>query len=177
MRDSVIARRYARAIYKLSYARGVVEEVLAELAAFSASFDADADLRRVLMHPGIPEAGKRDVVAKIVADETTRDSLRFLMERERLELVPAVFAEFQKEYRRDEGILAARVTSAVPLPEDLKKRLAAALERLTGKRVEIEAVLDESVIGGMSLRIGDHVIDATLATRLREMRDAMAGAA
>jgi F-type H+-transporting ATPase subunit delta len=48
---------------------------------------------------------------------------------------------------------------------------------MTGKRVELEAVLDESVIGGMSLRIGDHVMDATLATRLGEIRDAMAGSA
>lgn len=177
MRDWVIARRYARAVYKLSHARGVVEDVLAELGAFTALFRENEGLRRLLVHPGIPAAEKQDVVAEIVADETVRDFLRFLMERERLALLPAMFVEFRKEYRRDEGIVAAQVTSAVPVPEDIRERLAAAVERMTGKRVELETVLDEGVIGGMSLRIGDHVIDATLATRLGEMRDAMAGSA
>jgi len=177
MRYWVVARRYARAAYKLSHARGVTEDVLAELEAFAALFRDNDELRRVLVHPGIPVAEKYGVVAKIVADETARDFLRFLIERDRLALTPAVLAEFRDEYRKDAGIAAAQIKSAVPVPEDVKERLAAAIERMTGRRVELEAVVDESVIGGMSLRIGDHVIDATLATRLGEIRDAMAGSA
>jgi F-type H+-transporting ATPase subunit delta len=177
MRDRVVARRYARAAYKLSHARGVTEEVLAELEAFTALFLGHEELRRVLVHPAIPVGEKYDVVVKMVADETTRDFLKFLMERDRLALLPAVLAEFRDEYQKDARIVAARITSAVPVPEDVRERLATEIERMTGRRVELEAVLDEDVIGGMSLRIGDHVIDATLATRLREIRDAMAGSA
>jgi F-type H+-transporting ATPase subunit delta len=118
MRDWVVARRYGRAAYKLSHARGITEDVRAELETFAALFRDSEELRRVLVHPAIPATEKRDVVAKIVAGETVRDFLRFLMERGRLALLPAVFAEFQKEYRRDEGIVAAQVTSAVPIPDD-----------------------------------------------------------
>lgn len=177
MRDWVVARRYARAAYKLSHARGNAEDVLEELDAFAALLRDNEELRRMLGHPGIPVAEKQAVVEKVVADETTRDFLRFLMERDRLALLPAVLAEFWGEYRRDAGIIAAEIKSAAPVPEDLRKRLAAAIERMTGKKVELEAVLDESVIGGVSLRIGDQVIDATLATRLDEIRDAIAGSA
>lgn len=177
MRDWVVARRYARAAYKLSYGRGATEEVLAELETFTALFRDNEELRRVLVHPGIPVAEKTGMVEKLVGDETALDFLKFLIERDRLTLLPAVLAEFTDEYRREVGIAAAQVVSAVPIPEDVKERLAAAIERMTGKRVELEAVVDESVIGGMSLRIGDHVIDATLTARLGEIRDAMAGSA
>jgi F-type H+-transporting ATPase subunit delta len=177
MRDWVVARRYARAAYKLSYARDATEGVLAELDAFAALVRDNEELRRLLAHPGIPVAEKQAVVEKVVAGETTRDFLRFLMERDRLALLPAVVEEFRREYRSDAGIVGVQIKSAVPVPEDLRGRLAAAIERMTGNRVELEAVLDENVIGGVSLRIGDQVIDATLATRLGEIRDAIAGSA
>jgi F-type H+-transporting ATPase subunit delta len=176
MRDWVIARRYARAVYKLSYARETVEDVLADLGAFAALFREREALRRFLAHPAIPFDDKLSVIKKIVANDTVRDFLEFLIGRDRLTLLPAIFAEFREVYRKDEGIVAARMTSAMPMPEDIKKRLAAAVESMTGKRVQLEAVVDEDVIGGMSLRIGDRVIDATLATRLKEIREAMAGA-
>jgi F-type H+-transporting ATPase subunit delta len=177
MRDWVVARRYARAAYKLSHARGAVEGVRAELADFASLFRANEEFRRFLERPDIPPAAKQDVIAKAVADETAREFLRFLVERGRMALVPAVFVEFQKEYRRDEGIVAAEITAAAPVPEDIVERLAAALARMTGKRPEFTAVVDESVIGGVKLRLGDHVIDGTLAARLGQIREAMAGTA
>ena len=177
MRDWVVARRYARAAYKLSHARDATEDVLAELDAFAALVRDNEELRRMLEHPGIPVDEKQAVIEKVVAGETARDFLRFLMERDRLALLPAVVAEFWREYRSDAGIVAVQIKSAVPVPEDLRGRLAAAIERMTGNRVELEAVLDENVIGGVSLRIGDQIIDATLSTRLDEIRDAIAGSA
>jgi F-type H+-transporting ATPase subunit delta len=177
MRDLVVARRYARAAYKLSHGRGDTEDVLAGLESFTALFRGNDEFRRMLVHPAVPVAEKTAVVQKIVGDPSTRDFLKFLIERDRLVLLPAVLNEFRDEYRKDAGIAAARITSAVPIPDDVKERLAAAIGHMTGKRVELEAVVDEDVIGGISLRIGDHLIDATLATRLGEIRDAMAGSA
>jgi F-type H+-transporting ATPase subunit delta len=177
MRDWVVARRYARAAYKLSHGRGDTEDVLAELEGFTALFRGNDEFRRMLLHPGVPVTEKTALVEKLVGNTTARDFLKFLIERDRLGLLPAVSTEFKDEYRKDAGIAAARITSAVPLPEDVKKRLAAAIEHMTGKKVELEAVVDEDVIGGISLRIGDRLIDATLATRLGEIRDAMAGSA
>lgn len=176
MRDSVVARRYARAVYKLSHARENVAAVMAELGVFAEVFREREDLREVLAHPAVASEDKVRLIGEIVEDETSRDFLKFLIQKGRLALLPVIYEDFLKIYRRDAGIVAVEVTSAVPLAEDLKERLITTLERLTGRRVEFGAVVDESVIGGLKFTIGDYVVDATLATRLEGIRETMAGA-
>lgn len=177
MRDSVIARRYARAFYKLSFAQGRVAEVLKDLAAFAGLFVERAEIRKFLAHPAIPLEAKVKLIKKLAAVEVTADFVQFLIDKGRLSLLPAVYEDFLRIYRRDAGIVAAEVTSAVPLGEDLRERLGTALARLTGKRVEIETVVDEAVVGGLKLTVGDHVIDGTLASCLEDVRESIAGAA
>ncbi len=177
MRDSVVARRYARAVYKLSHAQGKVAEVAADLGVFAEVFRTQEDLRKVLAHPAVSSPGKMRLIRGIVENEMTRDFLEFLIEKGRLTLVPVIAEAFLKIYRRDAGIVAVEVTSAVPLADDLKGRLITVLGRLTGKRIEVGTAVDGSVIGGLKLKIGDHVIDGTLAARLERIRETMAGAA
>ncbi len=176
MRDSIIARRYARAFYKLSFAQDRVAEVLDDLASFAGLFVERAELRDLLAHPAVPEEAKVKLVGELAGDELTTDFVKFLIEKGRLVLLPAIYEDFLRIYRGDAGIVSAEVTTAVPLSDDLRERLKAALARLTGKSVEIETVVDEAVIGGLRLTIGDHVIDETLASRLEDIRENMAGA-
>jgi F-type H+-transporting ATPase subunit delta len=177
MRDSVIARRYSRALYKLSFARGKEAEVLEDLAAFAKLFAERAEMREFLANPGIPNEAKGKLIDGTTAEDATADFLKFLIDKGRLVLLPAIYEDYLRTYRRDAGIVAAEVATAVPLADDLRERLAAALARLTGKRVEIEAVVDEAVVGGLKLTVGDRVIDGTLASRLEGVRETMAGAA
>jgi F-type H+-transporting ATPase subunit delta len=177
MLDLVIARRYARALYKLSYAQGEVARVLASLGDFAKIFAEREDLRRVLKHPAVATEDKINLIKKIVEGQIALDFLRFLLEKGRFSLLPLIYDEFLRVYRDDAGIVAAEITSALPLADDLKKRLVALLGRLTGKRVELGAVVDDGVIGGLRLRVGDHVVDGTLAARLKDMGETLAGAA
>jgi F-type H+-transporting ATPase subunit delta len=176
MRDSVVARRYARAVYKLSHAQGKIADVMAELGVFAAVFREREDLRKVLAHPAISPQDKIRLIQEIVETDITRDFLKFLIQKGRLTLLPVIYEDLLKVYRRDAGIVAVEVTSAVPLAEDLKERLITVLRRLTGKRVEVGTVVDENVIGGLKFAIGDYVVDATLATRLEDIRETIAGA-
>ena len=176
MRDAIIARRYSRAFFKLSFAQGRVAEALKDLAAFAELFVERAELRELLAHPAVSEEAKVKLVGELVADELTGDFVKLLIEKGRLFLLPAIYEDFLRAYRRDAGIIAVEVTTALPLAEDLGERLKTALARLTGKRVEIETVVDEAVVGGLRLTIGDHVIDGTLASRLEDIRETMAGA-
>jgi F-type H+-transporting ATPase subunit delta len=177
MLDSVIARRYARALYKLSYAQDEVAQVMASLRDFAGMFAEREDLRRVLAHPAVATEDKINLIKKIVEGQIALDFLRFLLEKGRFSLLPLIYDEFLRVYRDDAGIVAAEITSALPLADDLKKRLVAALGRLTGKRVDLDAVVDDGVIGGLRLRIGDHVVDGTLAARLKDIGETLAGAA
>ncbi|MGD8718414.1 MAG: ATP synthase F1 subunit delta [Candidatus Zixiibacteriota bacterium] len=177
MRDSVIARRYARALYKLAYREGVVDEVVADFGAFAEVYARDEELRFFLEHPAVPLEGKVDLTGKAVGQEVTRDFLRFLIEKGRLPLTPSINEDLARVYRRDADVVAAEVTSATPLPDDIRQKLSEVLARVTGKRVELKMIVNEDVIGGLKLKIGDHVVDGTLAGRLREFREIMAGAA
>ncbi len=175
MLDSVIARRYARALYKLSHAQDEVAQVMTSLGDFAKIFVERENLRRILMHPAVATEDKINLIRKIVEGQIALDFLRFLLEKGRFSLLPLIYDEFLRVYRDDAGIVAAEITSALPLADDLKKRLVALLGRLSGKRVELDAVVDDGVIGGLRLRVGDHVVDGTLAARLKDMGETLAG--
>ncbi|UCH78559.1 MAG: ATP synthase F1 subunit delta [Candidatus Coatesbacteria bacterium] len=177
MRNPVIARRYARALYKLASAQGVLPEVLAEIEEFGRWYEERAQLSLLLENPAVTVEAKTAVFERLVATELSRDFLRFLLEKNRLPLLPTIAEELARAFRQETGVVAAHATSALPLPEEIQARLVEILERVTGKKVELSTAVDADVIGGLRLRLGDHVIDATLAHRLREIRETMAGAA
>jgi len=177
MRDPVVARRYARALYKLASARGVLPEVLAEMREFGLWYEERSELRLLLENPAVTGEAKGALFERLAAGELTRDFLRFLLEKNRLALAPTIAEELARTFRGDAGIVAAEATSALPLPEEIRARLIEMLERVTGKKVELTTVVDADVIGGLRLRLGDHIIDGTLAHRLREIRETMAGGA
>ena len=147
-----------------------------DLAAFAKLFAERAEIREFLANPGVPSEAKEKLIEGTTAEDITTDFAKFLIDKGRLSLLPAIYEDFLRTYRHDAGIVAVEVASAVPLAGDLRERLGTALARLTGKRVEIEAVVDEAVVGGLKLTVGDHVIDGTLASRLEDVRETMAGA-
>jgi F-type H+-transporting ATPase subunit delta len=175
MRDSIVARRYARAFYKLSHARHKIAEVLEDLGAFVTAYAEHPDLRRFLAHPAIAPEAKGKLISDIVGVGITGDFIKFLVEKRRLFLLPVIFEGFLRDYRRDAGVIAVEVTSALPLADDLRARLEKSLAHSTGRRVEVEAVVDEATVGGLKLKVGDRVIDGTLAFRLEGIRKMMAG--
>jgi F-type H+-transporting ATPase subunit delta len=176
MRDSVVARRYARAIYKVSHAQNKIAEVREDLGAFVEAYGDSADLRGFLAHPGIPRQSKAKLIEDMVGDGIAADFIKFLIEKGRLPLLPVIYRGFLRVYRREAGIITVEVTSALSLSGGLRERLKQALARSTGRKVEVSAVIDEATIGGLKLRVGDRVVDGTIASRLEGIRKTMAGA-
>jgi len=176
MDESVVARRYARAFYRTSRERRSTAEVIAGLGEFASVFGENEALRTLLLHPGVPAEERDAVLARFARRGDAREFLAFLLRKGRLELLPLVQREMLSLYRRDEGIVAVEVTTAVPLTDKLRLAFEAALRKLTGKKVELVPVVDDKVVGGVRIRIGDHVMDDTLAARLDGIRGAMSGA-
>lgn len=171
----VVARRYARAFYREAAARGVVRQALAALFEFAASFQKEPTLRKFLLHPGIPSQAKEKIIGVLADEPFCREFLKLLLAKGRIPLAPGIYEEALDYYRREAGILPVTVTVAAPLGEEMRVRFGEVLGKLTGKEIELEVQVDPAVIGGVRLRIGDRVIDGTLANRLRRLRDAMAG--
>ena len=172
-RDRVI-QGYAQALFSVAEAEGTLEDVEDELYRFGKSVESHPDLRDALTNPALPSDRKRAVLQELLGEKAnphTVGLLGFVVEQGRardltriLEALSQVAAE-----RRSRAVAEAR--SAVPLDSKQRDRLAAALERATGKDVELKVLVDPSVIGGVLVRVGDQVFDGTIRRRLELARE------
>src|SRR5262249_18710496 len=108
------------------------------------------------------------------ASDLLVDSLEVINRKGRLGLLPAIVAAYRGEYRELRGLVDARVTTAVPLTEEQRTELAAALGKLTGKRPELIERVDPAILGGLVVEVAGEKIDSSLATRLRDVAEALA---
>jgi len=97
--------------------------------------------------------------------------VRLLDQRGRLTLLPAIAAELTRLLDAMRGVVAATVTSAAPLEKDEIAEIAARLESMTGQTVKLDTAVDPSLIGGLTVRVGDRMIDASVRGRLERLRD------
>jgi F-type H+-transporting ATPase subunit delta len=100
--------------------------------------------------------------------------VRILAARDRIHLLPSILQEFVALDREARGILEARVTVARPIDDREQEEVRRRLEQLTGKTVEIHTDVDSSILGGIVVRMGDRLIDASVAGRLQRLRQEMA---
>jgi F-type H+-transporting ATPase subunit delta len=170
-RRETAARRYADAAFEIGRADGTLETWERDLLTLREALEND-ELRRLVQHPAIPFAEKETVLRK-VATGVAREplSLALLMVRRgRPGAIDAMVDRFLELVRRERGILLAEVRTALPLDEEERSAIAQRLRALTGDRIEMNEVVDESLIGGVSVRIGDQLYDASVRSRLERLR-------
>lgn len=170
-RRETAARRYADAAFEIGRADGTLETWERDLATLRAAL-ADEQLRRLVQHPAVPYAEKERVLRKVASDVAREPlSLALLMiRRGRPGAIDAMVERFGELVRRDRGISLAEVRSALPLEPEQRTAISERLRALTGDRIEMNEVVDESLIGGLSVRIGDRLYDASVRSRLERLR-------
>ena len=174
--DITAARPYARAVFELARAAG-------DYASWSAML---AMLTQVVTNPQmLPLLGnptvKKGVLARLVQDvcgqrlsEQGRNFVQVLAEAGRLNLAPQIAQLFEQQRTEAEGQAEVEVISAYPLEEADKQKIATAMAQRLGKKVNISARADKQLIGGMVIRAGDAVIDASIMGRLRQLGNVLA---
>jgi len=170
--DGQIARVYARALFGAAQAAGRVEPVRRELGDFVAGLAASAPLRHVLADPQVDDAAKRRVLAELTreADRLVSNTLQLLQGKGRFALVDAVHEELEALAAAEAEVVNVEVTSAVELGPEVEERLAAKVAKATGRRVEMTKRVDAGVLGGLVLRVGDVIVDGSLRSRIRQLR-------
>jgi F-type H+-transporting ATPase subunit delta len=167
-----VARRYARAIFELALERNEpLEGWLSDLQSIQAALE-DPAVRPVLVSPKLPFERKRELVDRALSglDPLRRNFVYVLIERGRIELLGAVVREFRAMMLEHQGIAEATVTTAVPISDAEADRIAGLLGRLVGRRVTLERRVDPSIIGGVVARVGDRLINGSVAERLAALR-------
>lgn len=176
-RTTEVGGRYAQALFDLALETGRLEAVRADLKSLKSAWIDSADLRRLSTSPVMAaEDQTRGLVAvaeKAKFDATTRNFVGLLAQNGRARDLPAVIAGFETLYSAHTGVVAAEVVSAVPLSAAQTKDIQSALSKALGKSPEMTARVDPSILGGLKVKVGSKLFDASLKTKLDQMKFAL----
>jgi F-type H+-transporting ATPase subunit delta len=171
-----IARPYAEALLGLAQRAGAAAEVREELTAIEGLIAERPAFRDFLTNPGIDAGERRGSLERLFrgrASDLVVDALQVMNRKGRIALVPAVAAAYRAAHDRLERRVEVRVASAVPLDDEQRRRLAAAIESGTGLAPTLVERVDRSLVGGLVVTLGDTKIDASVASRLRKLSEAL----
>ena len=168
-----LARPYARAAFALARDNGVLAP-WSQALAFAARVAADPRVASLLGNPKLTDADAATLLAPDDADDSFGRFLALLADNRRLALLPEIAGLYDELRLEAERVVKARVTSATALPEAELATIREALKKRLGREVEIEAAVDETLIGGAVIDAGDVVIDGSLRGKLDRLQSALA---
>jgi F-type H+-transporting ATPase subunit delta len=171
-RRETAARRYADAAFEIGRADGSLDAWERDLALLGTAL-RDATLRRLVEHPAVAFADKERILRRVVGDGVMPEALSLVLlmiRRGRPGAIDRMIARFGELLRQERGIALAEVRTALPLEDVQRPAVADRLAEITGARVEMNEMVDESLIGGIAVRIGDTLYDASVRNRLERLR-------
>jgi len=176
-----IAEVYSRALFEAANEDGVLDDVHEQLNEFvDALEDEDqGDLRLFFYSPYFSSEEKKEGVGKVVsgADKRFVNFLELLAERHRMPVLPRIRRDFNSLWRDEKQLLPVTVTSAVELDDQLVKGIGDRIKDQTGREVELTPQVDPEVLGGLVVRVGNMVMDASVRSRLDQLRKQVTKAA
>jgi F-type H+-transporting ATPase subunit delta len=174
-RPTTAARRYAEAAFSLAKDEDALDRWATDLAT-AAAITSMPDAARVVGNPAVPIQSRRGVIGALLGPRVSPQVVNLVLllsERGRMEALPAVAAEYQRILNRERGIVEARVTSAAPLDAAEIDALRTKIQGIAGGRVELSTAVDPALIGGLTVRVGDTLIDASVRGRLERLRESL----
>ena len=174
-----IAEVYARALFEAAKDDGVLDRAHEELGEFADALEEDRNLQVFLFSPYFSSEEKKDGIRRIVsdADERVLNFLELLAERHRMPAVFRIRRIFEDLWADENKLLPVVVTSATELDAGLVEDIGKRIEEQTGRRVELSSNVNPDVLGGLMVRVGNMVLDATVRNRLEQLRKQVAKAA
>jgi F-type H+-transporting ATPase subunit delta len=168
----IVARRYARALLD-ALPEDRAEAGLGQLLELRGLMSREPGARKLLLNPAVPAADRTAFIGRLAGalglDEPVRRVFAMLVERRRLGILPDMAENFQSLLDERTGTVRVRVTTALPLDADRERELRERLGRSTGKTIVMEVFDDPSLVGGIVIRLGGTVMDASLRQRLRSV--------
>ena len=169
------ARRYAKAVFELAEQEGQVDEWGRRLAALRQSM-SEPEVAAVLTNPTIATEERMTLIsaAPHVFDPEATNLAKLLIESNRVRDIGAIEEEFQRLADNAAGRVRATVTTAVELTERDRDRVEDELSKRLGKQIRMQVVVDPRILGGLKLQYGDRLVDASVSTRLQQLRRRLA---
>jgi F-type H+-transporting ATPase subunit delta len=174
-----IARVYADALFRAAKDTGKLDVLKEQLSAFVAALRQSREMELFFFSPYFSSAEKRDGLSKVLdgAEPELINFLELLAEKHRVPVIYRIERQFKALWAKENKRLGVTVTSAVELDPEIAERIGAEIEKQTGNEVELESRVDDSILGGLVVQVGNMVLDASVRNRLEKLRKSIARAA
>jgi F-type H+-transporting ATPase subunit delta len=167
-----IATVYARALFEASREQGRLDGVREQLGQVADAFDTNRDLQVFFFSPYFSTQEKRDGLEGTLsdADPLLTNFLELLIENHRMPVIFRMRRALDRLWEQENRLLPVEVTSAVALEEGAVARIGEQVRAQTGRRVELTSTIDPNILGGIVLRVGNAILDASIRNRLEQLR-------
>ena len=176
---SGIAQRYALALFELADEAKALDAVAADLASLRDLIETSADLHRLVVSPAMDRTDQGQAMAGVLAKGSahalTQKFVAVVCANRRLFVLPAMIRAYLAELAARRGEVTAEVSSAMALDEAQTAALTDQLRKVMGAKVQVEATVDPSLLGGLIVKVGSRMVDASLRTKLNKLQLAMKG--
>lgn len=166
------AIRYAKAIIDIATSSGRAEAVNNDMKSIVLAVSQNAELKEFLANPVIKLENKKAALTSIFSDiqAETKSLFHLLFENKRFEILESIAQQYNVLYDQSIGVEIAKVTTAFPITADLQTKVLAKIAEFSNKKITIENIVDPAIIGGFILRVGDKQYNASVASKLGELK-------
>lgn len=172
--EELVAKRYGEAFFELSKENNSIDELYNDFQGFIESINLEQRFKALLSSPKLNAEEKKDMIKTIYEGKISDTLLGFmylLIDKQRINSVENIFNEYKKLVEIERNLVKAQVFTVVKMKENELNKLKNMLEQKFDKKVQLKNIIDESIIGGVMLRIGDKVIDGSLKNRIESLRE------
>jgi len=179
VKQTILARRYAKALFAVGKEEGKFEEYNEVLQGVAGLYVSHPEVVDALINPLYPLDIRQKVMAGMVAsmgvEKIMANFLNLLVEKKRAGILSEIAEEYQAMVDNEKNVSHGSVVSAIELSAALQVKVRATLEKLTGKKVELTTSVDPSIIGGIIAKVGDLELDGSIRTQLASLKDSIKG--
>jgi F-type H+-transporting ATPase subunit delta len=174
-----IARVYAEALFEVAKEKGKLDVIRGQLGQVADALQADRELAVFFFSPYFSSAEKRDGIGRAItgAEPELTNFLELLVEKHRMPVIFRMRRRFDELWAEENKQLDVTLTSAVELDPEIVERVGAEIERQTDRKVQLRSQVDDDLLGGLVLQVGNMVLDASIRNRLERLRKEVAQAA
>jgi ATP synthase F1 delta subunit len=173
-----IAQVYARSLFQVAKDQDKLDRVREELGQFADALDESRELAIYFFSPYFSTEEKKEGLGKLIsgADEVVVNFLELLVENHRMPVIFRTRRAFDRLWEEENRLLPVQITSAVELDEDTVRRIGDEIGKQTDRRIQLTREIDPAVLGGIVLRVGNSILDASIRNRLEQLRKQVAKA-
>jgi F-type H+-transporting ATPase subunit delta len=171
-----IAQVYSRALFEAAQEQDKLDDVREQLGEVADAIDSNRDLAVFFFSPYFSTEEKKEGLGKVLdgADETVQNFLELLVEKHRMPAIHRIRRAYDALWEEENKLLPVEVTSAIELDKETVQNIGDKIGERTGRKVQLESRVDPDILGGIVVRVGDRILDASIANRLESLRKQVA---